>query len=61
MVPVCIILSTSSEHMILHDIYGHFLNETDSVSTLQLASLPEFEKCIRNLYYQDTISLWVLM
>ena len=25
-VPVCIILSTSSGHMTLHDIYGHFLN-----------------------------------
>ena len=37
---------------------------TDSISTLQLyvASLPtliEFAKCIRNLYYQGIISLWV--
>ena len=65
MVPMCIILSTSSGHMTFHDIYGHFLNqwqETDSISTSQLASLPtliEFTKCIRNLYYQGIISWWV--
>ena len=36
--------------------------ETDSISTLQVASLHtliEFAKCIRNLYYQYTILLWV--
>ena len=59
------VLSTSSGHMTFHDIYimtFHKWQETDSISTLQLASLPtliEFAKCIRNLYYQGIISLWV--
>ena len=50
-----------------HDISCHLWTfpkwqETDSISTLQLASLPtliESATCIINLYYQGIISLWV--
>ena len=61
MVPLCITLSTSSGHMTFHEIFLNGKKQT-ALSTLQLASLPtliEFAKCIRNLYYQGIISLWV--